>query len=326
MQNMLMKELMGELRRRFGSDVMQEVEDVLKVVLSKYKVEYMEPIYQGSKENEYIGNYLRTKLASGRSETTVEQYRRQIKEYVEFIGKCPTKATVEDIDNYLNYIERKRKLSKHSRALRRVILHGFYNWLLVGGYVRMNPVTHTENVKYRIHVRMALTEEELSRCRKAYKTDPRKAALFELFYSTGCRRAEVATMKLQDIDWHGRCIKVCGKGDKERFVFFSHRASDFLHQYVSGRNEGCIILRRGNKPAGPQTLANDLSAIGRIAGLSRPLHPHLLRHTFAVTMLNHGVQINDIAALMGHTDLKTTAIYARSSLDRLRQEHERAFF
>ena len=329
MQRILERELLGELSKKLGTEALFEISRVLSRVLPMYEVERMGQPHPGEEQEDiyrHYHGYMQAKRAAGRSETTMGQYDYQIKEFVEYINKCPSGATPEDINNFLDYIEDRRGLSKHSKALRRTILSSFYTWLQTNGYVRLNPVRQTEPVKYKSTVREALTREELGRCRDACRSDLRMAAMLELFFSTGCRRAEILDMDLRDINWSGRYIRVLGKENKERFVFFSERAGRFLWEYMDGRSEGAVFLakRRPHKPIGKQAIADELARIGRQAGMVRKLHPHLLRHTFAVTMIEHNVYINDVSVLMGHADLKTTAIYAKSSLARLREEHARA--
>ena len=272
--------------------------------------------------HEFIG----AKIAAGRSETTINQYDYQIREYITYLGKCPEEAVMTDINEFLDYIEEKRGLSKHSKALRRTILSSFYTWMQTNGHSRFNPVKQTETIRFRSKIREALTRAEFERCRRSCRDDLRAATMLELFYSTGCRRAEVLNMDIRDINWPGRYIQILGKEDKERFVLFSIRCCKLLAEYLDGRTEGKIFISKRSPwaPIGKQAIADELAKIGRNAGLRRKLHPHLMRHTFAVAMIDHKVTLNDVATLMGHEDLKTTALYARSSLERLRREHERA--
>lgn len=329
MQGTLERELLGELSKKLGTEALFEISQVLNRVLPMYEVERLgQPCHGNNQEDIYqhYNGYMQAKRAAGRSETTMGQYDYQIKEFVAYINKCPSEATPEDVNNFLDYIEIRRSLSKHSKALRRVILSSFYTWMQTNGHVRLNPVRQTEPIKYKSTVREALTREELERCRSACRYDLRMATMLELFFSTGCRRAEILDMDLRDINWSGRYIRVLGKENKERFVFFSERAGRLLWEYLNGRQEGAVFLARRSpcNPIGKQAIGDELAKIGRLAGLVRKLHPHLLRHTFAVTMIEHNVSINDVSVIMGHADLKTTAIYAKSSLARLRQEHARA--
>lgn len=329
METTLPNELLGELRKKLGSETVFEVEITLNRILPMYDIVRRE-IFGGKDFNEDIftlyHEYFRKKESAGMSQKTLSQYSYQIKEFIHYINKSPEEATSEDVNNFLDFIKEKRNLSMHSKALRRTILSSFYTWLQINGYIRLNPVKQTEPIKYKILTREALTMYELKQCRKACQLDLRALTMLELFYSTGCRRAEILSIDIQDINWSGRYIRILGKENKERFVFFSVRCSKLLMEYLSGRDKGLIFIskRSPNNPIGKQAIADELRNIGKQAGLKRNLHPHLLRHTFAVMMMEHNVALNDLAIIMGHEDLKTTAIYAKSSLIRLRKEHERA--
>ncbi|MFQ9125643.1 MAG: tyrosine-type recombinase/integrase [Butyricicoccaceae bacterium] len=135
--------------------------------------------------------------------------------------------------------------------------------------------------------------------------------------SSGCRVSEVAGLRVDDIDWRDRKCKVIGKGNKERTVYFSVRAKLMLQLYIEGRKGGEALFSSSRAPYEPLSdrgIEKIISKLGKRIGMERPLYPHLMRHTFASHALNCGMELTIIQHLLGHSDPKTTLIYAKSTL------------
>ena len=155
----------------------------------------------------------------------------------------------------------------------------------------------------------AYSAVELELIRKSC-TDDRDLALVEFLYSTGCRVSEVSELDTVDIDMAtGECI-VIGKGNKERTVYLTDVAMLHLQTYLNSRTDNSIALFAGKgtprlTKGGIETL---LKRIGRAAGVEN-VHPHRFRRTLATNLLDRGMNIQDVAMILGHADLKTTQIY-----------------
>ena len=329
MSDVFKNELLGELGKELGSNALHQVELVLNKILRMYDIKRIEKRTPDDKDDGiyfFMEKYFSQKLSSGMSKSTYNQYHYQIKEFIDYLGRCPSEATDDNIRNFLDYIEEKRKLSKHSKSLRRIILSSFYTWLHDNGYITINPVKLIEPVKYRSTVREGLNRKELEKCRIACGTDLRKNTMFELFYSTGCRISEILNIDIKDINWEDCIIKVLGKENKERFVIFSERASEYLKNYIGDRTSGPIFVsRKATKhPIGKQTVENEFTAIAEDAKLGRKLYPHLMRHTFAVAMIENDIPINDLSVMMGHANISTTQIYAKTTIYKMKSAHRKA--
>ena len=322
----LKRELMNELSKRLGSDYISIVEQVFNKIIIHFDVKRTT---NDKKENEitkfyYMEEFFKYKLSSGMAKTTYFKYRQQFIEFIKYIDKCPTEATKDDIIDFLDYIEMERHLSKHSKSSRRVILGSFYSWLHDNGYISINPVKLVAPVKYRETVREGLNRKEMEKCRIACGDDIRKNTIFEIFYSTGCRLSEILGIRIEDINWDDCRVKVLGKRDKERFVFFSDRAAEYLKKYIGERIHGPLFLSKKSKKAiGKQTIENEFKCISGKAKIGKVIYPHLMRHTFAVTMIEKGVTIDNLSEFMGHSSINTTLIYAKTSINKMKSEHER---
>ena len=144
--------------------------------------------------------------------------------------------------------------------------------------------------------------------------------------SSGCRLSEVIGIRVNAVDWQSRSVTVLGKGNKERTVYFSVRAKLMLQEYLARRKGGDTLFASSRAPYGPMSsgaIEKALRKIGEQAGEGGRIYPHILRHTFASNALNSGMDITVIQHLLGHTDPKTTLIYAELAPRTIKYEYER---
>ena len=172
----------------------------------------------------------------------------------------------------------------------------------------------------------ALSLEELEMLREACKTN-RQRAFLEILCATGCRLSEIQQLNRNDIDYHAKSCKVIGKGDKEREVYFSHKAMYHLEKYLNSRtddNDALMVSER--KPHGRlsgRSIQREISLLAQQAGLEKRVSPHTLRHTFATLTLNNGADITAVQALLGHSNPATTQIYAQLTQEKKREQHKK---
>ena len=185
-------------------------------------------------------------------------------------------------------------------------------------------MVRVEAIEYTKTVRQALTAREVEKLRIACGSDARDNAILEMFLATGCRVSEVANMRIEDIDIKEECIRVLGKGDKERIVFLGARAIEFLEQYLGDRKSGPVFLsvRAPYQGLKKNALENIVRKIAARAGVEKRVFPHLLRHTFATHALNKGMPLAGLCDLMGHASVETTRIYAKNSRQKLKYDYD----
>ena len=167
--------------------------------------------------------------------------------------------------------------------------------------------------------------DELERLRDACK-GYREKALVEFLVSTGCRLSEVAQLRAADLDLVGRTVKVTGKGDKDRVVYFSVRARLMIQEYFVARKGGDGLFcssKSPYEPLKPRAIQRLIRAVSERAGLDRRVHPHLLRHTFATHALNSGMDVTVIQRLLGHEDVSTTQIYAELNDETVKHQYNK---
>ncbi|CAG5009786.1 Tyrosine recombinase XerC [Dyadobacter sp. CECT 9275] len=156
----------------------------------------------------------------------------------------------------------------------------------------------------------------------------RDQTILELLYGTGIRLAELIGLELKDIDVFGRTIRVFGKRAKERIIPVSPLLCDLLVRYLAQRapeeDTNCLIITDSGKAAYPvfiqRVVKKYLAAVTTLSQKS----PHILRHTYATHLLNHGAELNAIKELLGHANLAATQIYTHNTIEKLKKTHQQA--
>lgn len=260
----------------------------------------------------------------GYSKSTIRQYGTFLREMLVYVSKPVQEITGDDIVGCLNAYAESRQISGSTKDHKRLICSSFFSFLHDRGYISRNPMATIDPIKYVAEVREALNSREVEKMRIACGENVRDNLVLELFLATGCRVSEVVGMRIEEIDMENGCVKVLGKGQKERIVFFSDRALEYLERYLGERRDGAVILscRAPYQGLKKNALENIIRSIARRAGITKRVFPHLLRHTFATRALNKGMPLPTLCDIMGHASTETTRIYAKNSQGRLKYEYD----
>lgn len=282
--------------------------------------------------------------ARNASEHTVRGYATDIAQFLEFLESEELGTNPADLDSrtmrrYLARLQR-QGISKRSVARKLSSLRGFFKYLIRKGLIEEDPTTGLPSPKLDKMLPKFLRPEQIEALmQKPDTTDPlgmRDAAILEVLYAAGMRVSELAGLDLEDIDIAGGEAKVLGKGSKERITLLGRAAREALATYLDqGRGR---LLPKGERAAGECALflnkdGGRLSVrsvrrmldkhFGQVSGEMK-ISPHVLRHTFATHMLEHGADLRSIQELLGHTSISTTQIYTHVSRERLKQVYESA--
>ncbi len=272
-----------------------------------------------------ITAFLAAKKIDGLSAKTLKNYREMLLAFAAQVDKPAARISADDIRGYIGTLA-ERGLKDSSIQTHINTLRSFFGWLDSEDLIKRNPTRKIKSLKIdRAKARRPLTMEQLERLRDGCRSYKEKA-LVEFLVSSGCRLGEIVGLRTDAVDWQGRSVVVLGKGGKERTVYFSVRAKLMLQEYLARRKGGDALFASSRAPyeaMTPRAVERALQKIGERAGEPRRVHPHLLRHTFASNALNAGMDITIIQHLLGHTDPKTTLIYAELSPRMVRYEYER---
>ena len=250
------------------------------------------------------------------SQSTVRTYVRTVEDFAQYFKRPPDQLGPEHIREYQAYLFRERKLDANTVNQRTGALRFFFVATLKKGW----SIAETPYPRKVFRLPKILSPEQVARLIDAAPT-PFYRMLLMALYATGLRRAELARLKVSDIDSERMVIHVKGgKGRKDRDVMLSPKLLDELRQYWRGlRRRPKVWLFPGNRwhtgerPIDTKVVWHACRQAAQRAGLGDDIHPHTLRHCFATHLLEDGADLRTIQILLGHRDLEETTIYLHLS-------------
>ena len=258
--------------------------------------------------------FLDAKRVEGRSESTLKRYKYLLTRLQKDTGVPFQRITVYHIRNYFTQ-ERERGISSSTIEGYRSAYSEFFRWLAEEGFLRTNPMRSIGPIKQPKIQRKPYGEKELEKLWAAAIAPEspqrkRNLAILAFLEATGCRVSELCGLNREDIDFQNRKAKVFGKGAKERTVFFGEAAELYLQEYLEERtdDEPALFLGKRHERLTTDGIRIMLQQLGNRAGVEN-VHPHRFRRTRATTLIDHGMVIQDVAAILGHEKLDTTMRY-----------------
>ncbi|WP_297298827.1 site-specific tyrosine recombinase XerD [uncultured Brachyspira sp.] len=286
-------------------------------------------------DQEILSMYLNYEaVEKGLSSNTLESYKRDIAIYLDFLGKNKKtilKATRKDIEKFLS--ERKEQGAKSRTVARnKVSIVNLYKFLVMENYISKNPTDNLEVIRLKRVLPESLTTTEVDDLLAVpnEKTDKglRDKAIFELMYSSGLRVSEICSLKIEDISFEEKCLKIKGKGNRERIVPINDRALDILQRYIQTSR---VIMVKGKKTS--ELFLNfrgdKISRVGiwkivketmKKSDIDKNVYPHTLRHSFATHLIQHGADLRSVQRMLGHSDITTTEIYTHVDSSHLKKQ------
>ena len=328
MQEKLKRELLNGLSDLLTNEQLQESEVMISFILTKYEVteRCTELVVYKEGIPEEIKSFLVSKSIKGLTKQTLVHYRRVLVHFANNITKDIKEVSANDIRFYLLAYEQTHNISKSALDDKRRVLNSFYKWMAREDLIVKSPMEKIDPIKCDKKIREPLTAIELEQMRNEANT-VREKALLEILYSTGCRVSELIALNRKDIDFHGGRVKVFGKGKKERYCFINARAQLSVKKYLFSRLDSSeALFVAGKQPynrLGKGTIEKEIGEIGKRAEINRNVFPHLIRHTTATHMLNHGASLAEVQMVLGHESPATTQIYAKLDLQGLQAMHQK---
>ena len=258
-----------------------------------------------------LRRFIATKRLEGRSEKTIIQYHLHLGKLVLALNKDLNKVTTYDLRYYLSDYKDKRKVSNLTLDNMRRCISSFFKWLADEGYIQRNVAAAVKKISYEKTVKKPYSQEELERLRWSC-SNLRDLALIEFLYASGCRVSEVSALDIMDINFLSRNAIVLGKGNKQRTIYLTESACLHLTNYLNSRTD-CnpalfVSLKNPHSRLGKNGIESILRRLGKSAGIEK-VHPHRYRRTLATYMMDRGANIQDVARILGHEDIRTTEIY-----------------
>lgn len=269
------------------------------------------------------------------SDYTETNYEIDLNKYEKFLADNKKNYLIvhyQDISEYIIYL---KKSGYKSTSINRNLstLRSFYNFLIGENIINNNPLDLVKGMKQEKRLPNYFKYHEFEVMLDTLKEDTplnnRNRLILELLFATGIRVSELVNIKLIDISFKEKEIKVFGKGSKERIVFFGNYCKTILDKYLKEDrilllkdkdNDYLLINHLGNKLT-DRGVRLIIDKIIKQSGITSKVSPHTFRHTFATIMLNEGCDIKSVQELLGHVNLNTTSIYTHLTNEEVRRAY-----
>lgn len=282
-------------------------------------------------------NYLR--FEKNRSELTAKSYGDDLRAFERYFRGLGDQITWESVDSDIirGWMEdmMDRGNSATSICRRLSALRSLYRYSLSRGLVQVNPTLRIERPKMGKPLPQFLKESEMDELLDASKwnvsyQDALARTIIITFYETGMRLAELIGLDDVSVDFVNQQFKVLGKRNKQRLVPFGDELYQVLQEYLNQRNDQIVrnssaffLSKNGVRLNHNQVRYLVKKHLSLVCTLKKRT-PHVLRHTFATTMLNHGAGLENVQKLLGHECLETTEIYTHTTFEQLKKVYEKA--
>ena len=297
--------------------------------------------------SEALGDFLEhLEVEGGRSQRTIENYQLYLERFIEFTGDIEVvKITSEVVRKYRLWLNRYRnevtggELSIITQSYHLIALRGFLTYLSRRDIYSLSadkiilPKTARKQVTF-------LHYDEVVNMIDQIPTDSevglRDRAIIELLFSSGLRVSELVNLNRDHINLKRREFMVRGKGQKDRPVFVSPSAADHVQNYLNARDDNLPALflsysRRNSEPdvsgdyrrLGARSIQRMISKYAKLAGITKHVSPHTMRHSFATDLLMNGADLRSVQSMLGHSNISTTQVYTHVTDQHLKDVYER---
>jgi len=280
----------------------------------------------------HIINFLKyLKIEKNYSSLTIINYGKDLKVFLKFLEEKKVnnynEIDYQFIRKFLEFLYEeeysKKTIVRHISSLR-----SFFKYLIKENIIKNNPMILISNPKLDKKLPKYLYYEEMEKILsipdRSTPLGMRDLTILEMLYSTGVRVSELVNIKIEDIDFNEKTIKILGKGNKERIVLYSKVLSNYLDDYLIKRstfkpNHNYLFINKfGNKltDRGIRLIIDNILKKGAV---NFHISPHMIRHTFATHLLDNGADLKCVQELLGHKNLSSTQIYTHISNEHLRK-------
>lgn len=279
-------------------------------------------------------------VEKGYSDATIRSYGTDLDQFEQYLKarkrslEKPGRITRDQVRGFLADMHR-RQISKASMGRKLSSLRAYFKYLLRHKVISKDPMAGIRNPKQeKRHPQVLNVDQAISVMEVALEPDPeglRDIALAEVLYGSGLRISEAIGLDLNDLD--SDVIRVLGKGSKERIVPLSEAAMVRIRRYLEQRHafikddyseQALFLSVRAGKRLDRRQANRIIAKLGRLAGLPKDLHPHMLRHSFATHMLEAGADLRSVQELLGHENLTTTQRYTHLDMQHVMQVYDQA--
>ncbi len=271
------------------------------------------------------------------SDYTEKNYELDLFKYFEYLDKNNLNyltVKYKDVSNFTLFLA---KQNYKSTTINRIdsSIRSFYNYLELEEKINGNPFKAASNLKVPKRLPNYFKYDEYLTMISVIDKDDyeyRNRLILEMLFATGLRVSELSNIKIKDIDFSEREIKIMGKGSKERFVFYNKECATVLDSYLkecrskllNGKDSEYLFINHLGDKLTDRGIRLIIDKIVKKSCIKSKVSPHTFRHTFATMLLNEGCNIKSVQELLGHSSLGTTGIYTHLTNDEVRLAYMKA--
>lgn len=270
------------------------------------------------------------KVERGLSPHTLEGYAHNLREWLLHLEETEIEFSHADLPAAAAYMLRlsRREVGARSQARALSAIRGFHRWMVDEKHRPDDPTELLDRPKLGRRLPQVLSPSEVVRILGApssdKKTHVRDRAMLHTMYAAGLRVSELVLLDLNDLHLEAGFLRAFGKGQKQRIVPLGEAAKEHLHLYLSEVRPGwakpasrhTFLTSRGG-PMTRQAFWKNIKRYAQMAGITKDVSPHKLRHSFATHLLIGGADLRAVQAMLGHADISTTQIYTHVASERL---------
>ncbi|MFN6992439.1 MAG: site-specific tyrosine recombinase/integron integrase [Fervidobacterium sp.] len=250
------------------------------------------------------------------SENTVKAYIKDIRRFFEYIQKSPREVSRADIEKFIKALSKgeitnttvtETTISRYISSLR-----VFFDYLQLIGSVNEDPTERVKHPRLRKKIPSFLTPEEIKAMINSFDEEKKLKykAIISVLYFCGLRVSELCNLRVDDVSFYPPYVKVVmGKGNKDRLVPISENLVPLLEMYIEKYKPKIYFFENKGKPLHPSTVFRIVKRTAKKVGITKHIHPHTLRHSFATHLIMNNVNVKIVQELLGHSNLSTTSIY-----------------
>jgi integrase/recombinase XerC len=283
--------------------------------------------------NNFLG-YLKTER--GLSPRTLQAYRRDLEQLLVYLEAEEIDSPEQVTQHHVRaFIAQRHRQGLSGKSLQRLLsaIRSMFRWMLREGIAEHNPATPVRAPKSPRHLPATLDADTIGQLLDIPCDTPlaiRDKAIMELFYSSGLRLSELATLRWEQVDLGSGMVTVTGKGNRSRMVPVGRIAARALLEwrkvrakFASLEEPHVFVSQRGN-PIATRTIQSRIRYWAQRQGMPQSIYPHLLRHSFASHMLESSGDLRAVQELLGHADISTTQIYTHLDFQHLASVYDKA--
>lgn len=327
-KNQFIEEIIRRMDSTLSSEQKEQLKENLTTVLKK--VDFVEIAEDLKSSEDRMMDYQSFLLEyedyidlRGLSKNTKFQYLRSADKVLKEINKPINKITNSDVEWYLRQYKNNSNIKKttYNNIFRNI--NSFFKWLKKKNYIEDNPMDSLQSMKLEKRLLPSLSNVEIDKIKcSTYISHPRDKAMIEIMLSTGCRVGELVQMNKTDIQYDGSIV-VHGKGAKDRIVYLNEVALEYLKIYLNSRNDNNeALFVTKDAPYNRISIRGIQHCIKQI-GKANDIKctPHKFRRTMATNAINHGMDLDSLRQIMGHSNIDTTLRYGQTNKNMLKYAH-----